>query len=127
MKMGTTCSPWRYDAAARVALQFASPRCFAIHHYAFLDLSCADLVVRLLLRSSHRGWSPGQTTRARSCREQSQRDPHYSITSSARASTPGGIARPSAFAVLRLITSSNLVGCKTGKSAGLAPCRILPV
>src|SRR6266700_3831125 len=30
----------------------------------------------------------------------------YSITSSARASRVGGMARPSAFAVLRLITSS---------------------
>ena len=35
----------------------------------------------------------------------------YSITSSARASIAGGISRPSAFAVLRLTTSSNLVGC----------------
>ena len=34
----------------------------------------------------------------------------YSITSSARASTVGGTARPSARAVLRLITSSYLVG-----------------
>src|SRR5262249_19248062 len=50
---------------------------------------------------------------------------HYWITSSARASTEGGMVRPSAFAVLRLITSSNLVGCSTGRSAGLAPFRIL--
>ena len=35
----------------------------------------------------------------------------YSITSSARASSVGGTSRPSALAVLRLITSSNLVGC----------------
>ena len=35
--------------------------------------------------------------------------PAYSITSSARASSVGGTSRPSAFAVLRLITSSNLV------------------
>ena len=34
----------------------------------------------------------------------------YSITSSARASRVGGTSRPSAFAVLRLITSSYLVG-----------------
>ena len=51
----------------------------------------------------------------------------YSITSSARASSVGGTSRPSAFAVLRLITSSNLVGCCTGKSAGFAPLRILPM
>ena len=34
----------------------------------------------------------------------------YSITSSARASSVGGTSRPSAFAVLRLITSSNFTG-----------------
>jgi hypothetical protein len=34
----------------------------------------------------------------------------YSITSSARARSDGGTVRPSAFAVLMLITSSNLVG-----------------
>lgn len=34
MKMGNTLSPWRYDAAARVALQSASLRCCAIYHYA---------------------------------------------------------------------------------------------
>ena len=35
----------------------------------------------------------------------------HSITSSARASSVGGTSRPSALAVLRLMTSSNLVGC----------------
>src|SRR6267378_7839123 len=48
----------------------------------------------------------------------------YSITWSARPRTDGGIVRPSAFAVLRLMTNSNLVGCSTGRSAGLAPFRI---
>jgi hypothetical protein len=45
----------------------------------------------------------------------------YSITSSAVASSLSGTAKPSALAVLRLMTSSNLVGCSTGNSAGLAP------
>jgi hypothetical protein len=49
----------------------------------------------------------------------------YSITSSARASTGAEISTPSAFAVLRLMNNSNLVGCSTGRSAGLAPLRIL--
>jgi ABC-type uncharacterized transport system substrate-binding protein len=35
----------------------------------------------------------------------------YSITSSAVASSVGGIVRPSALAVLRLSTNSNLVDC----------------
>ena len=51
----------------------------------------------------------------------------HSITSSARASSVGGTSRPSALAVLRLMTSSNLVDCKTGRSAGFAPLRIWPV
>jgi hypothetical protein len=49
----------------------------------------------------------------------------YSITSSASASSFAGMSRPSTFAVLRLMTSSNFVGCSTGRSAGFAPCRIL--
>ena len=50
--------------------------------------------------------------------------PGYSITSSARESNCGGTVRPSALAVLRLITSSNLVGACTGKSPGFSPFRI---
>jgi hypothetical protein len=56
----------------------------------------------------------------------SRRAPHaYWITSSASSSSDGGIVIPSALAVLRLITNSNLVTCSTGRSAGLAPLRIL--
>src|ERR1700730_10144615 len=50
----------------------------------------------------------------------------YSITSSARARIDGGTVSPSAWAVLRLTTSSNVVGCCTGRSAGFTPFRILP-
>jgi hypothetical protein len=50
--------------------------------------------------------------------------PHL-ITLSALASTFGGIVRPICFAAFRLIISSNFIGCSTGKSAGLAPFRIL--
>src|SRR5258705_13891054 len=49
----------------------------------------------------------------------------YSITSSAWASSDDGTVRPSALAVLRLMTSSNLVGRSTGRSDGRAPWRIL--
>src|SRR6266481_976950 len=51
---------------------------------------------------------------------------HHSITSSAIASRFGGTSRPSVFAVLRLMVSSNLVGCHTGNSDGLAPWRAAP-
>ena len=49
----------------------------------------------------------------------------YSMTSSTRERIKGGIVRPSAAAVFKLTTTSNLVGCWTGRSAGLAPFRIL--
>jgi hypothetical protein len=55
------------------------------------------------------------------------RESHHSITSSATASSPGGKLRPNALAVLRLITSSNLVACMTGRSAGFSPLRMRPV
>ena len=45
----------------------------------------------------------------------------YSITSSEIASTPDGMVKASALAVLRLITSSNVVGWIIGRSAGLVP------
>ena len=45
----------------------------------------------------------------------------YSITSSASCWSCQGTSRPSAFAVLRLMTSSYLVGACTGRSAGFAP------
>jgi hypothetical protein len=54
-----------------------------------------------------------------------QTEQPYSITSSASASSLSGTVRTSALAVVRLMTSSNLVGCSTGMSATLAPCRIL--
>ena len=49
----------------------------------------------------------------------------YSITSSARAHSVGGMSRPIAFAVMRFTARSNLVGCSTGMSAGLVPRKIL--
>jgi hypothetical protein len=48
------------------------------------------------------------------------------MTSLARARSDGGTVRPSDSAVLRLITSSNVVGCWTGRSAGVTPLRIFP-
>src|SRR5215467_9109097 len=50
--------------------------------------------------------------------------PHHSITSSAVASRVAGTSRPSALAVLRLITSWYLVGACTGRSDGFSPLRM---
>ena len=62
----------------------------------------------------------------RAAQEQYQVAPLHSITSSARARIARGIVSPSALAVLRLMTSSNWVGCWIGISAGLAPASTRP-
>jgi hypothetical protein len=51
--------------------------------------------------------------------------PLHLITFSPRMRTSGGIVRPRALAVFKLIARSNFVGCSTGRSAGLTPFRIL--
>jgi hypothetical protein len=51
----------------------------------------------------------------------------YSITASAMASSIGGTSMPSVLAVCKLMANVNLVDCWTGRSAGLAPLRMLPV
>jgi len=47
------------------------------------------------------------------------------VASSARNNSDCGIVIPSALAALRLIVSTNRVGCSTGISLGLAPFKIL--
>jgi hypothetical protein len=49
----------------------------------------------------------------------------YSISWSARDINDAGIVSPSAFAVVKLMMNSNLVGCSTGISPGFAPRKIL--
>jgi hypothetical protein len=49
---------------------------------------------------------------------------NHSITSLAIASKVWGTVRPKAFAVLRLIANSYLVGACTGRSAGFSPLRM---
>src|SRR5262249_24363697 len=49
-----------------------------------------------------------------------------SITSSERACSVAGMGIFKLCAALRLITSSNVVGCMTGGSAGLSPLRMRP-
>src|SRR5262245_21526714 len=66
---------------------------------------------------------PGRE-RPRRCSPADQRDevaPPHSITSSVRASSETGTSRPNAFAVLRLMTSSNLSANCTGRFAGVSP------
>jgi hypothetical protein len=77
---------------------------------------------RLLRHGSHRRASQDHAERYRNETPGPRR---HSITSSARNRIEYGIVSPSALAVFRLTTSSNLVGCSIGRSAGLAPLRIL--
>src|SRR3974390_1632153 len=51
----------------------------------------------------------------------------HSTTSSASDRRLSEIFTPSAFAVLRLMTSSNLATCTTGRSAGFSPLRMRPM
>src|SRR5262245_19224392 len=65
--------------------------------------------------------------RSGAAEQRDERAPLHSITSSAVASSLSGTVRPSILAVEALITSSNLLDCTTGKSAGFAPLRMRPV
>jgi hypothetical protein len=67
----------------------------------------------------------GERPRSRAAEQRDETAPPHSMTSSARPSSMGGTSMPIALAALRLMTISNLVGCSTGSSAGLAPRAIL--
>src|SRR5258706_11231694 len=54
-------------------------------------------------------------------------DSHYSITLSARSSSPCGMVMPMVLAAGRLMMSSNTVGSSTGSEEGLAPLAILSI
>src|SRR5262245_51334892 len=96
---------------------------------------CADFVAKVTEQMLW-NWSwDGQntfttisaTSRHMQCNKRSALLLYYSITSSVRASSIGGMSRLSERAVCKLSTNSNLVDCRTGRSAGLTPLRILPV
>src|SRR5262245_60970871 len=82
-------------------------------NWARVSDDLADAVGQLL----HKG-ATESSFQVRTLASATNMDADYSITSSARASRPAGSSIPSAFAVLILITSSNLVGCSMGRSAG---------
>jgi hypothetical protein len=63
---------------------------------------------------------PDNVTPLPTCRAWRQRS-----TSSAWKRSVGGRVRPKAWAVVRVLTSSKVMGCSTGRSAGWAPFRIL--
>ena len=80
--------------------------------------------VRCYPQSDRDSDTPNGRQVPKAAKVQRSKIPTYSITSSARASSAAGIVSSSAFAVLRLMTSSYLVGSCTGKSFGLSPRRM---
>jgi hypothetical protein len=81
------------------------------------------------MASAHATAAPPSSVMTRDHRAAEERDElaaDHSITSSAVASSLSGTVRPSAFAVLRLITNSSFVACMTGRSAGFSPLRMRP-
>ena len=79
----------------------------------------AELVALALLRPRRE-----RPCRSRAAEERDELASPHSITSSARANRVSGTVSPSAFAVLRLMTSSYFVGACTGRSAGFSPLRM---
>src|SRR5439155_16939460 len=111
------CDVLTLDVAG-FAQSFAESREQTRHRLRRIRMDISDDWNARLLRA--RGQRP------RGCRAADERDElaaGHSITSSAMASTPAGIIKRSAFAVFRLMTSSNLLDCTTGRSAGLSPLR----
>src|SRR6266436_4243231 len=100
------------------------------HHLERGEIAAAHRRIALVLEgedfliAAHRQTSLAVSPRASSLRHLAWG--LHSITSSARASTVAGTSRPSALAVLRLMTNSNAVGSWTGSSEGLSPLRIRP-
>ena len=89
------------------------------------DIAAPPTNVRFTPKSGHPPTRLECPLCAKSGHYAAQQKERYSITSSARATNDGGTSRPSILAVVRLIMKSNLVGCSTGRSPGLAPCKIL--
>ena len=99
---------WRTGLTVLLADCFAS---CAIHlPYPFLDFSSKIFIIsRNEKGQTPRVWIPYILSDL-----MHRKKNYHSNTASARTSTDGGIAMPSAFAVLALIASSNLVGCSIG-------------
>src|SRR5262245_8622938 len=93
------------------------------HRHRLLHFGVAALAARF---ARQRGARRERPRRGRAADERNELAPLHSITSSASNCTAFGTFRPRALAVFMLSTRSNLVGCRTGKSAGFAPRSIRP-
>src|SRR5262249_48937538 len=127
---------WQSVGVARSRAKFKDQIMpFNISELAHLLTECCEQRVRKFPTWCKDADARRPTRRLRPCRqrppsrraaeERDEMPPPPSITSSARSRTDVGNSIPIAFAVLRLTTSSNLVGCSIGRSAGFVPLRIL--
>src|SRR5262249_43918922 len=108
-------SPFRIPAFIEAAPQAGHPRRITVRSSG---AEIADHWYCRLLRERR------ERPNRRATKARDELPPSHSITSSAWPSSVSGTVSPSAFAVLRLITISNLVGIWTGSSLGFAPRRI---
>src|SRR5262245_51120080 len=95
----------------------------ADHRHPWL-LRAQYRVVALAARFARHRDARRERPRRRAAESQDELAPPHSITSWAVASKVEGTSMPSAFAVLRLMMSSYLLGACTGRSAGLSPLRM---
>src|SRR5262245_44494764 len=141
----SNASPNQFGGERRQPLGLVlGPAVFDRHVLAFYEArvldalaKCAERLGERLRRlsieeSDHRHRLLLRACRERPCcgRATDQRDELaavHSITSSASASTCGGMSRRNALATTRLMISSNLVVWATGRSAGSSPLRMRPV
>jgi hypothetical protein len=113
-------------ARAQVAIVLATPtinlrRLISFPKVRFgskADMTPSNCDVRFTLESGH-SWTPSQCPSWAKSRQNCTGV--HSTTSSALANNVPGIATPSTFAVFRLMTNSNRVGCSIGISSGLVP------
>ena len=106
------------------AFRFAASACVVMPVVAQTTAATATIRPIVILSPMVGPVSGGLTNKTGGIKRRSKKD-RYSINSSARTSSVGGISRPSVLAVFRFKISSNSVGCWTGRSPGLVPLKIL--
>ena len=113
-------------ALAIAALRLRAPKWVTKRHAGWLTETAEVPQIPDVFAAAPKGVSLVPFTAVSKCSNSALWTIVYSTTSSARNMIDSGIVRPSVFAVVRLITNSNLVGCMTGKSVGCAPLRMRP-
>src|SRR5215467_4377480 len=115
-----------HAALGRPTIHQIAARAFAIISFEFRIEVAMPFIVAYPVVSFLRRRVYTKKHGDRAAEKRDELAPPHSITSSARERSVGGISMPSTFAVLRLMTSLNFVGCWTGKSPGLSPLRMRP-